>query len=51
MTPTEALVAATKVGGQFMQRPNELGMLRPGYLADIVMVVRRQPAEKPRAAD
>ncbi len=38
MTPTEALVAATKLGGQIMLRPDELGMLRPGYLADIVMV-------------
>jgi imidazolonepropionase-like amidohydrolase len=38
MTPAEALHAATKLGGQIMQRPNELGMLRPGYLADIVLV-------------
>lgn len=38
MTPTEALVAATRLGGQIMLRPDEIGMLRPGYLADIVMV-------------
>jgi len=38
MTPVEALVAATRLGGQIMQRPDELGMLRPGYLADVVMV-------------
>jgi imidazolonepropionase-like amidohydrolase len=38
MTPTEALVSATRLGGHIMQRPDELGMLRPGYLADVVMV-------------
>lgn len=38
MTPTEALVSATRLGGQIMMRPDELGMLRPGYLADVVMV-------------
>jgi imidazolonepropionase-like amidohydrolase len=38
MTPTEALVSATRLGGEIMQRPHELGMLRPGYLADVVMV-------------
>lgn len=38
MTPTEALVAATKLGGQIMQRGDEVGQLRPGYLADIVLV-------------
>lgn len=38
MTPTEALVSATRLGGEIMQRPDEIGMLRPGYLADLVMV-------------
>ncbi|MEY2890392.1 MAG: hypothetical protein RJA98_300 [Pseudomonadota bacterium] len=38
MTPAEALRSATQYGGQIMQRPNELGLLRPGYLADIVLV-------------
>ncbi len=38
MTPTEALVSATRLGGQIMMRPDELGMLRAGYLADVVMV-------------
>src|SRR3546814_6104445 len=38
MTPTEALIAATTLGGQIMQRPNDLGQLKPGFLADIVMI-------------
>ncbi|WP_238913601.1 metal-dependent hydrolase family protein [Achromobacter insolitus] len=38
MTPAEALMSATRLGGEIMQRPDELGMLRPGYLADVVMV-------------
>ena len=38
MTPAQALRAATKLGGEIMQRPDELGMLRPGFLADIVLV-------------
>ena len=38
MTPTEALVAATKLGGQIMMRPDELGLLREGFIADLVLV-------------
>lgn len=38
MTPTEALISATALGGQIMQRPSDLGQLKPGFLADIVMV-------------
>lgn len=38
MTPAEALRAATQLGGEIMQRPHELGLLRPGYLADIVLI-------------
>lgn len=38
MTPTEALISATALGGQIMQRPNELGQLKSGFLADIVMI-------------
>lgn len=38
MTPAEALRSATQLGGKIMQRPDELGMLKPGYLADIVLV-------------
>lgn len=38
MTPTEALLSATKLGGQIMERPDELGQIRPGYLADILLI-------------
>ncbi len=38
MSPMEALVAATKLGGQIMARGNELGLLKEGYLADIILV-------------
>ncbi len=38
MTPAEAIRAATKLGGQIMMKPDELGQLRPGFLADIVLV-------------
>ncbi|KQM20882.1 amidohydrolase [Novosphingobium sp. Leaf2] len=37
-TPIDALVAATKLGGELMDMGNELGMIKPGYLADIVLV-------------
>jgi len=36
-TPTEALVAATKTGGELMGR-DRIGTLRPGWLADILVV-------------
>lgn len=35
-TPSEALVAATKLGGEIMDM--ELGQIRPGYLADVLLV-------------
>lgn len=38
MTPTEALHAATRLGGQVMMREQELGMVRPGFLADILLI-------------
>jgi imidazolonepropionase-like amidohydrolase len=37
-TPTEALVAATKLGGELMGRGHELGLVAPGYLADLLLV-------------
>jgi imidazolonepropionase-like amidohydrolase len=37
-SPTEALLSATKLGGQIMMQPNELGQLREGYLADLLLV-------------
>ena len=38
MTPKEALMAATRLGGQIMLRPDELGQLKAGFLADIVLL-------------
>src|SRR5262245_66097658 len=37
-TPMETLVAATRLGGEIMGRPDELGQIKPGYLADLVLV-------------
>ncbi|GAA3613476.1 amidohydrolase family protein [Nonomuraea rosea] len=43
-TPLEALRAATQYGGQVMGMGDELGLLAPGYLADLLMV-RGNPAQ------
>src|SRR5262245_27905706 len=37
-TPMEALVAATRLGGQMMLRANELGQIKEGFLADLLLV-------------
>jgi len=37
-SPMEAIQAATKYGGQIMGMGNELGMIREGYLADMLLV-------------
>ena len=37
-TPTEALVAATKLGGEIMGMAGELGQIKVGYLADLLLV-------------
>ena len=37
-SPVEALVAATQHGGQLMGMGDELGLLAPGYLADMLVV-------------
>jgi imidazolonepropionase-like amidohydrolase len=37
-TPMEAILAATKLGGEIMMRGGELGQVKPGYLADIILV-------------
>jgi imidazolonepropionase-like amidohydrolase len=37
-SPMEALVAATRLGGEIMGMGNELGMIKPGYLADLLLV-------------
>jgi imidazolonepropionase-like amidohydrolase len=36
--PIETLVAATRYGGELMGMGDELGLLRPGYLADLLVV-------------
>ena len=37
-TPMEAIQAATKYGGEIMGMGNELGMIKEGYLADLLLV-------------
>ena len=37
-TPMETLVAATRLGGEIMGRPDELGQVKSGYLADLLLV-------------
>jgi len=34
----ETLVAATRWGGEIMGRGDELGRIKPGYLADLLLV-------------
>ena len=38
MTPMEALIAATKHGGAIMMQEHELGLIKEGYLADLLLV-------------
>jgi imidazolonepropionase-like amidohydrolase len=38
MTAMEAILSATALGGEIMLRPNELGKVQPGYLADLLLV-------------
>jgi imidazolonepropionase-like amidohydrolase len=35
---TETLVAATRLGGEIMGKPGELGVIKPGALADLILV-------------
>jgi len=37
-TPMEAILSATALGGQIMGRPNELGKVQKGFLADLILV-------------
>lgn len=37
-TPTETLVAATRLGAQLMDMGAELGQIKPGFLADLLLV-------------
>ncbi|MEV6344239.1 amidohydrolase family protein [Actinoplanes sp. NPDC051851] len=38
LSPAEALRCATEFGGQLMGLGDELGLIRPGYLADLLLV-------------
>jgi imidazolonepropionase-like amidohydrolase len=38
MTPMEAIRSATLYGGQIMMKPDELGVVKDGYLADLLLV-------------
>ncbi|HZP87504.1 MAG TPA: amidohydrolase family protein [Burkholderiales bacterium] len=37
-SPMAAIMAATKLGGEIMMRPDELGQVKAGYLADLILV-------------
>jgi imidazolonepropionase-like amidohydrolase len=37
-TPMEAIRSCTLYGGQIMLKPNELGLVKEGYLADLLLV-------------
>ena len=37
-SPNTALQAATRTGGEIMQRGHELGLVKEGYLADLILV-------------
>ena len=37
-TPMEAIRSATLYGGQIMMRPDDLGLVKDGYLADLLLV-------------
>jgi imidazolonepropionase-like amidohydrolase len=38
MSTFDALMSATREGGKIMMRPHELGMIKEGYLADLLLV-------------
>ena len=37
-TPMEAIRSATLYGGQIMMKPDELGIVKDGFLADLLLV-------------
>jgi imidazolonepropionase-like amidohydrolase len=37
-TPMEAIRSATLYGGQIMMKPHELGQLKDGFLADLLLI-------------
>jgi len=38
MSTMDALLSATREGGKIMMRPHELGQIKPGFLADLLLV-------------
>ena len=57
MTPMEAIVSATRLGGEIMMQGGELGQIKDGYLADLLLVdgdplanlgILRDPKQHPR---
>jgi imidazolonepropionase-like amidohydrolase len=34
----DAIISATKMGGEIMKAGNEMGQVKPGYLADLILV-------------
>ena len=38
MSPMEAILSTTRLGGEIMGQPGELGQIKEGYLADIILV-------------
>ena len=37
-SPMDAILSATKLGGEIMMMGNELGQVKPGFLADVILV-------------
>ena len=37
-SPMDAIMSATKLGGEIMMMGNELGQIKPGYLADLILI-------------
>ena len=37
-SPMDAILSATKLGGEIMMMENELGQVKPGFLADLILV-------------
>jgi imidazolonepropionase-like amidohydrolase len=37
-TPMEAILAATRLGGEIMMRGHDLGQIQPGFVADLLLV-------------
>ena len=38
MTPMEAIISATKLGGEIMGQAHELGLVKEGYYADLLLI-------------